>query len=197
MASKIRLSAANPAVANRFVTTANMSLTPYTIANATMPTTPGARRVTVTHTTVAGADTLGVVTITGTDLRGAVITDVITPLAGTVATSTKFFVTVTAAVSTGWVAVSTPDTLVIGAEAGSTVLDGGGKLVAVVVNTTAAGTVAIADGSGTFATLKSSIAEGTYRYDVEVGFLQLTLGAASDVTVIYEGGTIPTTYALA
>jgi hypothetical protein len=195
VASKLRLSAANPAVTNRFVTSTNMKVGAYTVANATMPTTPGARRVTVTHTAVTGNDTLGTITVTGTDLRGAVITDVITPLAGTVATSTKFFVTVTDVVGAGWVINTGNDTIVVGAEAGSTVLDGGGTLHAVVVNTTAAGAVTLADSSGAFAVLKSSIAEGHYRYDVGVGVLRVTLAAASDVTIIYSG-SIPQTYAL-
>ena len=190
-----RLAAANPAVTNRFVVSTNMSLTTYTIANATMPTTPGARRITITHTTVAGTDTLGVVTITGTDIRGATITDVITPIADSVATGAKFFVTVTAAISTGWVAVSTADTLVVGCEAGSTVLDGMGTLHAIVVNTTAAGTITLANGATTLAVLKASIAEGTYYYDIDVGKLTVTLGAASDVTVVHTSN-LPLTYAL-
>lgn len=182
-----RLSAANPAVANRFVTSTNMSLTPYTVANATQPTTPGARRVTVTHTTVAGTDTLGIITVTGTGLRGNVITDTVTPVADSVASTNLAFVTVTNVVSTGWVAVSTADTIVVGAEAGSTVLDTTGQLFAIVVNTTAAGTITVANGSSTIAVLKASIAEGTYYYQCDVGRVTVTLAAASDVTVITTG----------
>jgi hypothetical protein len=187
MASKLRLSAANPAVANRFVTTTNMIVGAYTVANATMPTTPGARRITVTHTTVVTTDTLGTIAVTGTDLRGNVITDTITPLADAVATGTKWFVTVTDVVGAGWVIAGTNDTLVVGAAAGGGILDSQGQLHAIVINTTAAGTVTLTDAAGTFATLKSSIAEGTYYYDVDVGgFLSVTLAAASDVTVIYS-----------
>jgi hypothetical protein len=181
-----RLAAANPAVANRFVTSTNMKVGAYTVANATMPTTPGARRVTVTHTAVTGNDTLGTITVTGTDLRGAVITDVITPLAGTVATSSKFFVTVTDVVGAGWVINVGNDTIVVGAEAGATVLDGTGQLQAIVVNTTAAGAITVATNAGTLATLASSIAVGTYTYDCDVTRLTLTLAAASDVTVIHS-----------
>ncbi len=184
--SKMRLSAANPAVTNRFVTSTNMIVGAYSVANATMPTTPGARRITITHTTVVTTDTLGTVTITGTDLHGATISDVITPVADSLATGTKFFVTVTGVVGAGWVIAGSNDTLVVGCEAGSAVLDAGGQLYAVVVNTTAAGTVILADGGGAFATLKSSIAEGTYYYQIDTGgFLKATLAAASDVTLIY------------
>ena len=191
-----RLAAANPAVANRFVTTTNMIVGAYTVANATMPTTPGARRITITHTTVAaGTDTLGTVTITGTDIRGAVVTDTITPLADTVATGSRFFVTVTNVVGAGWVIAGGNDTLVVGAEAGSTVLDGTGILKAIVVNTTAAGTITVNTNAGTLATLASSIAVGTYTYDCDVTVLRLTLAAASDVTVIHSGN-LPSTASL-
>jgi len=192
--AKTRLSAANPAVANRFVTTTNMIVGAYTVANATMPT-PGARRVTVTHTAVTGNDTLGTITVTGTDARDQVIVDVITPLAGTIATGTKFFKTVTGVVGAGWVINVGNDTIVVGCEAGTGVIDSPGELRAIVVNTTAAGTISLADAGGIFAVLKASIAEGIYPFDVEIaGFLQVTLGAASDVTVIHSP-RLPSTYA--
>ena len=59
------------------------------------------------------------------------------------------------------------------------------------VNTTAAGTIKLTDStdgaSGTFATLKSSVVEGTYSYNVrfQTG-LTIVTGAASDVTVVWE-----------
>lgn len=185
--TKTRLSAANPAVANRFVTSTNMKVGAYTVANATMPTTPGARRITVTHTTVVTTDTLGTITVTGTDLRGQAISETITPVADSTVTGTKWFVTVTAVAGAGWVINGSNDTLTVGAAAGSAVIDGEGELYAIVVNTTAAGTVTVADATGTFATLKSSIVEATYYYEVPVlGYLVLTLGAASDITVIHS-----------
>lgn len=193
--SKTRLAAANPAVANRFVASTNMIVGAYTVANATMPTTPGARRITVTHTAVTGNDTLGTITVTGTDLRDQVIVDVIVPVAGGVAMGTKFFKTVTGAVGAGWIINGGNDTIVVGCEAGSTVLDNPGELHAIVVNTTAAGTITLADANGTFAVLKASIVENTYYYDVDIaGFLQVTLAAGSDVTVVHSA-RLPTTYA--
>jgi hypothetical protein len=193
--SKTRLAAANPAVPNRFVVSTNMINGAYSVANATMPTTPGARRITVTHTAVTGNDTLGTITVTGTDDRGQVIVDVIVPLAGAVATGTKFFKTVTGIVGAGWVINTGNDTIVVGCEAGSAVLDCPGLLKSIIVNTTAAGTISLTDASGTFAVLKTSIAEGAYEYDVDIaGFLLITLAAASDVTVIHSP-RLPSTYA--
>jgi hypothetical protein len=191
--AKTRLSAANPAVANRFVVSTNMINGAYSVANATMPT-PGARRITVTHTPVTGNDTLGTITVTGTDARDQVIVDVIVPLASAVATGAKFFKTVTGVVGAGWVINVGNDTIVVGCEAGAGVIDSPGELRAIVVNTTAAGTISLADAGGVFAVLKASIAEGIYPFDVEIaGFLQVTLGAASDVTVIHSP-RLPTTY---
>lgn len=64
-----------------------------------------------------------------------------------------------------------------------------GVLHSIVVNTTAAGAITVADALGTIAVLKASIAEGTYLYDVRfVGKLDVTTAAASDVTVTFELG---------
>jgi hypothetical protein len=64
------------------------------------------------------------------------------------------------------------------------------RLRAIVVNTTAAGTIKIIDGtSGTTAnigTLKASVAEGVYRYDcIMTSGIRIVTGAASDITVLY------------
>jgi hypothetical protein len=68
---------------------------------------------------------------------------------------------------------------------------GTGYLHAVVVNTTAAGTIKIIDDvQGTTAnigTLKVSVAEGTYVYNVKFTLgLRIVTGAASDITVVYR-----------
>lgn len=65
-----------------------------------------------------------------------------------------------------------------------------GVLHAIVINTTAAASITVYDniaGSGNkIATLKASIAEGTYVYDVALNVgLTLVLAGASDVTVLY------------
>ena len=157
---------ATPAVTNRFVASTNMKVGTYTIANAS-PAMAGAVNVTVTHTQVGGVtDTLGTVVVVGTDINGQAITETITPLDGTVATGTKFFRVVTTVTGAGWVINTGNDTIVVGYAAGVVAASSGGILHAVVINTTAASTVIIADAKGTIATLKASIAEGTYVIDV-------------------------------
>lgn len=181
-----RFSAAPAAVTNRFVASTSMIVGAYTLAATTMPSA-GARKITITHTAVSTVDTLGTITITGTNLAGQTQTEVITPLNGTTATGTKLFATVSAVVGAGWVAVAGADSVVVGCDATQAVLDGGGTLRSVIVNTTAAGTVTLADAKGTIAVLKASIAEGTYIYDIDAaGFLSVTQTAASDITVVHS-----------
>lgn len=68
---------------------------------------------------------------------------------------------------------------------------GAGVLHKIVVNTTAAGAITVYDNkaaSGTkIATLKASIAEGTYTYDASFTTgLTIVTAAASDITVTYR-----------
>lgn len=180
-----RFTAAPAAVTNRFVASTNMANGAYTLAATTMPTA-GARKVTVTHTAVTGNDTLGTITVVGTNLAGQPITEVITPVAGGTATGTKYFRTIVSATQAGWVINVGNDTLVIGCDATPVVLEGSGQLHSVVIGATAAGTITLADASGTIWLAKASIVEGSYLFDVDVqGFLSVVLGAASDVTVTF------------
>jgi len=178
------LAVATAATANRFVTTTNMIVGAYTVANGGAMPTAGARLITVTHTTVAaGTDTLGTITVVGTNLAGSAITEIITPLADAVATGTQWFRSVTSITGAGWVIAGGNDTIVVGCGARVVVAEGGGLLHAININTTAAGAVTVKDSQGTIATLKSSIVEGSYVYDVVfAGYLELVLAAASDVT---------------
>jgi hypothetical protein len=177
------LAAVPTASANRFVTSVPMQNAAYTLAATTMPT-PGARHVTVTHTLVSTVDTLGVITVVGTDMDGNVVTDVITPISASIATGVVWFKTITSITGSGWTAVAGADTIVIGCDARVVALSSGGFLHMVTVNTTAAGTITLADSNGTIAILKTSVAEGDYFYDVVcAGFLEVTLGAATDVTI--------------
>lgn len=64
-------------------------------------------------------------------------------------------------------------------------------LVGIVVNTTAAGTIGIIDGtSGTTVNvgqLKASVAEGTYTYNcIMKSGIRIVTGAASDITVLWK-----------
>ena len=96
--------------ADRIVTSANMKVGSYTIA--AQPDVP--RNITLTHTAVGAADTLGTVTITGTDIAGQVITEVLTPSSGAAVTGAKAFKTITSVVGAGWVIGERNDTIVVG-----------------------------------------------------------------------------------
>jgi hypothetical protein len=190
------LAAATAAVANRFVASANMKVGAYTVANAA-PAVPGARKVTVTHTAVDTVDTLGTIVVVGKDLLGNAITETITPLNGTIATGTKYFASVTSVTGVGWVIADGNDTIVVGHDAAAIVSVGGGILRSVVVNTTAAGAITIADSSGTLAVLKSNVVEDDFAFDMPwSGFLSVTLAAASDVTLVHSPA-VPLAYAMA
>jgi archaellum component FlaF (FlaF/FlaG flagellin family) len=102
------------ASANRIVTTTNMKVGAYTIANASsadgLP-----RNVTCTRAVVTGADTAGTVLVTGTDVAGNVITETLIPGADTVVVAgLKAFKTVTSVVGAGWVINTGNDTIVFG-----------------------------------------------------------------------------------
>lgn len=197
MANYTAIAASTAAVTNRFVTSTNMSLTPYTIANTT-PVWQGGCFVTVTHTTVAGTDTLGTMTLVGVGIDGQVQSETITPVADSVATSTKVYRTVTSLTSVGWVAVSTADTIVAGVAAGAIVCASSGQLFSVIVNTTAAATVVLSDSKRTIATLKASIAEGHYAYGPGLdfaGYLKVATTSTNDITVIHTA-SLPATYAI-
>lgn len=71
------------------------------------------------------------------------------------------------------------------------VKSGTGVLKAITVNTTAAGTVTVYDNTSAagakIATLKASVLEGTYEFNVAFGTgLTIVTGAASDITVTYR-----------
>lgn len=196
MSTWTRLSAANAADTDYFLNSVNMKTGAYTL-DETTPATAGARRVTLTHTSVDTTDDLGTVTIVGKDLTGQTITETLTPVADDVVTSTKWFRSVTSATGTGWTidaVESTEDTIIIGYGADICVLMGAGTLERIVVNTTAAATVVVADASGSIATLKASIAEGSYDYGIDVYDLTVDLNGASDITIVHSP-SLPSAYA--
>lgn len=198
MAEKFtNITAATAAVTNRFVTSTNMKVGAYTIVNSGVATWAGGFLVTLTHATVAvGTDTLGTVTIVGTSLSGQTQTEVLTPLADSTVTGTKIFRTVTSATGAGWVIGGGNDTLVIGNAAGAYLIDGMGSLDRLLINTTAAATVVIADARGTIQTIPASQANGTqYEYELGIsGFLKVTTTSTNDITILHSG-SVPQTYA--
>jgi hypothetical protein len=63
----------------------------------------------------------------------------------------------------------------------------GGRLIRVIINTTAAGTITISDANGTVAIIAASAATGSYEYDVKcAGRIRVITGAASDITVVWD-----------
>ena len=85
-----------------FVTTTNMKVGAYTIANAT-PTGGGARNVTVTTTDDNASDTVGTVDIVGTDIDDQVLLETITLAQNATVQGTRAFKTVVSATGVAWV----------------------------------------------------------------------------------------------
>ncbi|MFZ5975197.1 MAG: hypothetical protein ACOYU3_07295 [Bacillota bacterium] len=105
-----------PAVSDddKIVASTNMKVGDYTLTGTPNPDVP--RNVIVTATAVGAADTAGTITIEGTDAQGNVITEVITPVAGSAVTGTKAFKTVTKVTGAGWVISEGNDTIKVGYE---------------------------------------------------------------------------------
>lgn len=188
--------ATTAAVTNRFVTTTNMKVGAYTIANAS-PAWSGGCLVTITVTSVTGADTMGTITIAGTNLAGQVQSEVLTPVADGTVTSTKVFRTVTGATGAGWVINVGNDTLVIGCAAGNIAMVGAGSLGGVLVNNAVAAAITIADGTRTIITVPASAAAGTFYNlgGVDISsYLKVSTTSTNDVTVFHTP-TLPTVYA--
>ncbi len=98
-----------------FVASVDMKVGDYTMAHTTMPgTITCARNVTVKVVTVDGADTMGTVLVTGTDLADAALTETITPVSGATVQGTKAFKTVTSVTGAGWVTNGGEDTIEVG-----------------------------------------------------------------------------------
>jgi hypothetical protein len=191
------IAATTAAVTNRLVTTTNMKVGAYTVANSGKAVWQGGFLATVTGTQVGGVDdTLGTVVFVGLDLFGLPATDTIIPVNGSTVTGTTIFKSVTSVTGVGWVINTGNDTLVVGVAAGSYVAAGGGLLYQVVVNTTAAAAITVSDAGGTIATLKSSIAEGSYEYEVPwSGYLKVATTSTNDVTLVHSPG-VPSSYAM-
>lgn len=104
-----------PALAsnNRFVTSTNMKVGAYTIANPS--SADGlARNIAVAITGVTGNDTAGSIVITGTGADDRALTETLALTDGVGGTGLKCFKTVTSIVGSGWVINTGNDTLVIG-----------------------------------------------------------------------------------
>ncbi len=196
--ARTNISAAPAGDANGYLTSVDMKVGAYTL-DVNVPTF-GARHVTCTRTVVNTADTPGTLVLVGTDPSGQTITETLVVGANSIVVpSTQFFASLTSATGVGWVidaSEGTADTIEIGWAAENAVAVGSGTLHAIVVNTTAAGAVAVSDQLGAIATLKASIAEGVYEYECNwSGYLRVEPVAASNITVIHSG-SLPGAYAM-
>jgi len=202
---RTNLSGAQPAAAavNRFVLSTNMVVGTYGApANAAMPEANTARLVTITRTFAGAADVAGTITVTGTNLAGQTITEILAPSAvdATLVTGTKWFRTVTSVFGTGtpgWSIVAGNDTITVGCAADAIIAEGSGVLHGIQINTTANGVITVSDAAGTIAILPVNVAVGTfYQWDVDwTGWLRVVMAAASNVTVLHSG-SLPSSYSL-
>ncbi len=191
--------ASTAAVTNRFVTSTNMANGTYTVANAS-PTWSGGCLVTATITGVGGNDTPGTLTIVGTGVNGQALTEVLTLVAGSTATSSNAFRTITSLTQAGWVIVSTNDTIIVGCAAGNVACGSSGSLGGVLVNNSVAAAVTISDGSRTIMTIPASQAAGSYypfgANGVDFGGrLVVSTTSTNDITV-FHSSTAPASYSL-
>lgn len=101
---------AAPVVADvdRVVTSVAMKVGAYSVANASAADAL-CHNVTVTVTATGGVDTMGIITVTGTDYNDETITEILTPVAGSTVSGNRAFKTVTAIVGADWVVDSGTD----------------------------------------------------------------------------------------
>lgn len=181
--------------ADRWVASANMKVGLYTLLNSGANPTPGtARKVTLVRTVNGAADTPGTIDIVGKNLAGQVITESMVPGAnGITVTSTNWFASITSVTGVGWVIAEANDTIVVGIDGNYLIVaEGTGVLHGLTINTTAAGSITIADAKGTIGVLPANAAVGQYLYGAPYsGYLRVELVAASDVTVVHSG-SLPT-----
>jgi hypothetical protein len=185
--------------ADRWVASTNMKVGAYTLLNSGANPTPGtARKVTLVRTVVGAADTAGTVVIVGKNLAGETITESMVPGAnGITVTSTNWFASIASITGVGWVINEANDTIVVGIDGNYLIVaEGSGTLASVTVNTTAAGSITLADAGGTIGVLPANAAVGQYAYGCHFsGYLRCELVAASDITVIHTG-SMPSTYSM-
>ena len=184
--------ATTAAVTNRLVTTTNMKVGAYTVANASA-VWGGGFLVTATISAVTGNDTAGTLAIVGTNLAGQAQTETITLTDGVGGTGAKIFRTVTSVTGAGWVINTGNDTIVVGVAAGNIVAGSGGTIGGILVNNSVAAAIVISDAKGTIVTVPASQAAGTYYNLGGVdfsGFLKVATTSTNDVTVFHTT-TVP------
>jgi hypothetical protein len=111
---KFFLSTPATIVADRYFASAAMHNGAYTVANSGLPGDGLAHNVTCAQTAVDAEDTNGILTFTGIDVDGKVITENLVPNDGATVQGLKAFKQVTSIVGSGWTAGGGADTIVIG-----------------------------------------------------------------------------------
>jgi hypothetical protein len=189
--------ATTAAVTNRLVTSTNMKVGAYAIANASAVWS-GGFTITATITAVTGNDAAGTLAVVGTDLAGRALTETITLTDGTGGSGSAIFRTVTSITGAGWVINTGNDTIVIGVAAGNIACGSNGSLGGVLVNNSVAAAIVVSDARGTIMTVPASAAAGTFYNLGGVdfsGYLKVATTSTNDVTVFHTG-TMPTTYSM-
>ena len=152
------------------VISTNMKVGSYTVA--AQPEVP--RNITVTATAGATADTLGTITITGTNYNDEVISEVITPVAGSAVAGTKAFKSVTTVVGAGWAidaVEGTNDTIKVGTgnELGlPLVLDSATEIMLGILGTTITATNPTVSNPASLEGTTIDMSAGTYNGTKEV-----------------------------
>lgn len=104
-----------PADDDLIVTSTNMKVGAYTVAAQPK----SACRISILATAGDTADTMGTVTIVGTDTVGDALTETVTPIAGTTVYTVGHFSTITSVTGAGWVidaVEGTNDTIKVGVD---------------------------------------------------------------------------------
>lgn len=97
-----------------YVVSVDMKVGAYTLAHSS-PGDGCAHNITLVRTATSTADTPGTITIVGTNLAGAAISEVLTPGAsGATVSGTKAFATVTSITGAGWEAADGADKIKVG-----------------------------------------------------------------------------------
>lgn len=84
---------------DKIVTSTNMKVGSYTVAAQPV----SLARISITVTAVDTADTMGTITISGTDIVGNSQSEIVTPVADSTVYTTSLFKSVTSVVGAGWV----------------------------------------------------------------------------------------------
>jgi len=97
---------------NLIVTTVDMKVGAYSVA--AQPTSPS--KIGFKVTKVGNADTMGTITVVGTDIHNRAITEVVTPISDDTVWTTAYFKTITSITGAGWVvsADTSKDTIIVG-----------------------------------------------------------------------------------